>query len=97
MVEDYLSPKALLDKLRLLCRGKSTSDTALCEAFNRETKDGRDMSAFSELLSEAIASILQVKAESELDTFLSGKQMSFLSQKINGLDDFELICFFVIK
>ena len=38
-----------------------------------------------------------VKDESELDSFLSGKQMSFLSETISGLDDFELISFLVIK
>lgn len=97
MVEDHLSPKALLDKLRLLCRGKDLPDQALCAAFNTATKDGRDMTACSELLSDAIASIIDVKEESELDSFLSGKQVSFLFDRINGLDDFELICFIVVK
>lgn len=96
VVENHLSPKALLDKLRLLCRGKGTVDEELCATFNRITKDGRDMSACSELLSDAIASIIDVKEESKLDSFLSGKQISFLSDRINGLDDFELICFIVV-
>lgn len=38
-----------------------------------------------------------VMDESDIDTFLKGKQMSFLSGRIKGLDDFELICFLVIK
>lgn len=49
------------------------------------------------LLGDAIASIIELKDESEMDSFLSGKQMSFLSETINGLDDFELISFLVIK
>ena len=44
-----------------------------------------------------MSSIIEVKDESELDSFLSGKQMSFLSETISGLDDFELISFLVIK
>lgn len=94
---DHLSPKDLLDRMRLLCRGHSEPGTALYQVFNRETKDGRNMAQYSELLSDAIDSIIHVKEESDIDTFLKGKQMSFLSGRIKGLDDFELICFLVIK
>ena len=55
------------------------------------------MSKFSELLGEAIASIIEVKDESDIDSFLGGSQVSFLSNEIKGLDDFELICFLVVK
>lgn len=55
------------------------------------------MSAYSELLSEAISSIIHVKEESDIDAFVQGKQMSFLTNVISGLEDFELICFLVVK
>ena len=97
VVCDHLSPKEMLDRMRLMCKGVSEPDAALCRAFNQETKDGRDMRFYSQLLSDAIDSIIQVKEDSDIDSFLSGKQMSFLSGKISGLDDFELICFLVIK
>lgn len=97
VVCDHLSPKDMLDRMRLMCKGASEADLALCRDFNRETKDGKDMSFYSQLLSDAIDSIIQVKEDSDIDRFLSGKQMSFLSGKINGLDDFELICFLVVK
>ena len=51
----------------------------------------------SELLSLAIDSIIEKKDESDVDSFLKGREMSFLSGAINGLDDFELICFLVVK
>ena len=63
--------------------------SSLCTAFNEETQDGRNMSKYSELLGDSIASIIEVKDENEMDSFLSGKQMSFLSETINGLDDFD--------
>ncbi len=97
VVCDHLSPKDLLDKMRLICKGHSEPERELCRIFNRETKDGHEMGPYSELLSDAIASIIQVKAESDIDSFLRGNQTSFLSGKIKGLDDFELICFLVIK
>lgn len=97
VITDHLEPKELLDHFRLLTKGKTEPDEDLCTAFNRETKDGRDMSQYSELLEEAILSIIDVKNESEIDSFLSGKEMSFLSESFEGLDDFELISFLVIK
>lgn len=97
VVIDHLSPKEMLDSFRLLCKGKTEPDRELCELFNEETNDGRKMSKYSEMLGDAIASIIEVKDESDIDSFLSGKQMSFLTETINGLDDFELISFLVIK
>ena len=97
VVCDHLSPKAMLDKLRYLCKGKATPIPELYRRFNKETKDGRYMQATSALLGDAIASIIETKEESEIVTFLGGGQMSFLSNEIKGLDDFELICFLVVK
>lgn len=97
VVIDHLSPKEMLDSFRYLCKGKTDPDKVLCTVFNEETQDGRNMSKYSELLGDSIASIIEVKDENEMDSFLSGKQMSFLSETINGLDDFELISFLVIK
>lgn len=94
---DYLNPKKLLDDMRLLCRGRKEPVRDLCDQFNEDTEDGKDMSLYSELLSEAIESIVHVKAESDLDSFLTGKQMSFLSNVLSGMEDFELVCFLVIQ
>lgn len=93
---DHLSPKEMLDKIRHLCKGLKEPDKELCVVYNKETKDGRNMEKYSDLLGESITSIIDVKEESEIDSFLSGKQMSFLSETIAGLDDFELICFIVV-
>lgn len=97
IVCDYLNPKKLLDDFRLLCRGKNEPIKEVYEAFNRETKDGTDMTATSELLSFAIESIIDTKEESNIDSFLSGGQVSFLANEIKGLNDFELICFLVVR
>lgn len=94
---DHLSPKVMLDKMRYLCKGKTEPIPELYRKFNDETRDGRDMSAFSKLLGDTISSIIEVKEESDIDSFLGGGQVSFLSGEIKGLDDFELICFLVVK
>ena len=94
---DYLNLKKLLDDIRLLCRGKSKPLPEVYERFNRETDDGRNMADMSELLSEAINSIIAVKEESDIDSLFSAGGTSALMSAVSGLDDFELICFLVIK
>ena len=97
VVCDHLSPKAMLDKMRFLCKGKTEPIKDLCREFNRDTHDGRNMSAISNLLSEAIASIIEVKEESDIDSLFKPGGTSVLMSEINGLDDFELICFLAVK
>lgn len=94
---DYLNPKKLLDDIRLLCRGKKQPIKELCYRFNEETDDGRNMSEMSELLSEAIDSIIDCKEDSDIDSLFSTGGTSALMSNISGLDDFELICFLVVK
>ena len=87
----------MLDDIRLLCRGKSEPIKDLCQRFNEETDDGRDMSAMSELLSESINSIIDSKEESDIDSLFSTGGTSALMSDVSGLDDFELISFLVVK
>ncbi|MDK7186533.1 helicase-related protein [Facklamia hominis] len=94
---DYLNPKKMLDDIRLLCRGKKKPIKDLYQRFNEETDDGRDMTEMSELLSEAINSIIDCKEESDIDSLFSAGGTSALMSAVSGLDDFELICFLVVK
>lgn len=94
---DYLNPKKLLDSFRCLCKGKIEPDFSLCRVFNNRTDDGRDMVAVSELLSDSINSIIDVKEESDIDSLFKPGGTSALLSDISGLDDFELICFLVVE
>ena len=97
VVCNHLSPKKLLDDIRLLCRNHGEPLVELCAEFNRDTADGRDMSQYSALLEYAISAIIENKEESDTDSFLSGGDFSFFDSEIKGLDDFEMICFLVVK
>ena len=97
IVCDYLNPKKLLDTMRLLCRGKGEPCAELCKRFNDETDDGRKMGEISELLSEAINSIIDAKEENDIDSLFKSGGTSALLSAVSGLDDFELICFLVVK
>ncbi|MBR6130234.1 MAG: DEAD/DEAH box helicase family protein [Bacteroidales bacterium] len=97
VVINHLAPKELLDKFRSLCKGKHEPQTALCRQFNKETRDGLKMTHYSKLLGDAIGSVINVKQESDLDSFLEGMQGDLFTNNVTGIDDFELICFLVIK
>lgn len=97
IVCDYLNPKKLLDDFRLLCKGKTEPLDDVCRIFNEETDDSSDMSEVSTLLNEAIESIIATKEESDIDSLFSSGGTSALMSAVSGLNDFELICFLVVK
>ena len=97
VIVNHLEPKDLLDRLRMLCKGKSEPMMELCRKFNGETRDGQRMGTYSRLLGDAIASIVKVKEQSDLFSFFEGDPYALFGNEVRGLDDFELICFLVIK
>ncbi len=94
---DHLQPKKLLDVFRQLCKGKSEPLLDLCKQFNDETKDGRNMRHYSDLLYFAVKAIVDLNEDDSIDSFLSGKQISLAENTIDGLDDFELVCFVNVR
>jgi len=94
---NHLHPKKTLDLLRALCRGKDSEDKALCDIFNKETDDGKNMKEFSKLLELTITSIMDVNDDSDINSLFSGGGTTALLTHFEGLNDFELISFFVIK
>jgi hypothetical protein len=97
VVCDHLSPKELLDKTRSLCKERDAPVMDVCRDFNTETKDGRDMRSVSSLLTDAINSVIDVKAESGIDSLFNPGGTTALDTRIDGLEDFELICFLVVR
>lgn len=97
VVVNHLEPKKLLDRLRHLCKGKNEPIKGLCQPFNKETRNGSNMGKYSDLLCQAISSIINVKEKSDIDSFLDGYAGELFTNTPKGLDEFELICFFVVK
>lgn len=94
---NHLDPKRLLDEMRHLCKGNDVPNKDLVDAFNGETRGCKDMAKYSALLSEAIHSIINVKSEKDVDSLFTDGPSTFGKNDVNGLDDFELIDFLVIK
>lgn len=94
---NYLQPKSLLDLMRKLGKQNPEPNSELCKIFNQETQDGKNMGKYSKLLEETICSIIDVKDESDFESLFSAGESSYMKNTISGLDDFELICFLVVK
>ncbi len=97
LIADHTEAKRLLDLARAACKGRSEPVTRAYKAFNASTRDGKDMRYYSELLDKAIASMIDVQEESDIDSLFSGGKTTALTAKIEGLDDFELISFIVVQ
>lgn len=94
---NHLQVKQILDLLRSSCKNKIVPYDDLCTKFNDETNDGLKMSKYSKLLEDAISSIVDIKAEKDIDSLFAVGGTTALSGEIKGLNDFELIAFMVIK
>lgn len=97
VIRDHLSPKSLLDTMRKLCKGRSSPVMGACRSFNAATKDGKEMGRVSELLNDAVDSIITLQQESELRSLFLPNGTTVLNTRAEGLDDFELICFLVVQ
>lgn len=93
----HTDPKRILDLARTAAKPHEAPIPALYEPFNRETDDGRKMETYSGLLSNAIASMIETKQERDIDSLFTPGETTALVGDIKGLDDFELIAFFVVR
>ena len=98
IIHNHLDSKDVLTALRGLCKGKSTANSIVCDMFNHETQDGKNMSKYYNLLVDSIKSIIEVKKEADINSLFKAGGTSFNNKdSFEGLDDFELICFVVVK
>lgn len=97
VVCNHLETKKMLTILRQLCKGRREPELTLCKAFNKETQNGRKMKFYSQLLHSAVDSIIVKKEERDFDSLFKVGGTTILENKISGAEDFEIICFVVVK
>jgi hypothetical protein len=97
VVANHTEVKHLLDQARKACKGHENPIVEVCTAFNKQTLDGKNMGRYSELLDDAILSMIDTQERSDIDSLFSGGSTSALTTQIEGLDDFELISFLVVQ
>jgi hypothetical protein len=97
IIADHTQVKRLLDLARVACKNHSEPIEKAYKAFNAMTQDGRDMNYYSDLLDQAIRSMIDIQEDKDIDSLFSGGKTTALTTSIEGMDDFELISFLVIQ
>ncbi len=93
----FLHAKKILDYYKKLCSGKNEVLKDLVEEFNKETNEGRKMVRYSDLLESSIVNLLNKKEDIGVVSLFSKGGTAMQKSLFDGIDDFELITFLVIK
>lgn len=97
VIYDYTQVKKILDIIRSTSKTIKEPIKSLCSTFNKETKDGLKMDHYSNLLEKAVGSIIEIKQNDDLNSLLTEGSDVLFNKGIKGIDDFQLVSFFVIK
>jgi hypothetical protein len=97
VIADHTRVKTILDLARAACKHRDQPVASAYRVFNKATDDGRDMAKYSALLDRAIAAIVRVKADKDVESVFASPETTALTGEISGLDDFELVCFLVVQ
>lgn len=94
---NYIQSKKILDYYQKLCSGKKEVFRNLVESFDRETDNGRQMDKYSQLFKESIENIIGKKQETGVRSLFTKGGTSPVKNNIEGLEEFELISFLILK
>lgn len=93
----FLHAKKILDYYKKLCSGKNEVLKELVEEFNKETNDGRKMERYSDLLEASIENLIGKKQDIGVASLFSKGGTTMQKSLFDGIEDFELITFLVLK
>ncbi|MCC7431761.1 DEAD/DEAH box helicase family protein [bacterium] len=94
---NFVNPKQVLSIFRELCFGKEKPYEELCNLFDSETKNGKEMAFYSELLKKAISGLLESYGEKAVLNLFSGETLPKEEEQVKAEEDFELLTWLVIQ
>jgi len=90
------NPKKILDYYQLAIKGQSEPLPSLIQWFNKSTKHGSQMTAYTQLLQKVVQEIVgRVEAEG-IDSLFRLGRTNLGEHRVSDIDDFELISFLVV-
>ena len=95
VIYNHLQPKDVLLVLKMFGKQREVNHKATA-VFNHETQDGRNMAKYARLLEQSIESMLEVKKEADIQSLFRKGGTTF-NTKIDGMNDFEIICYLILK
>lgn len=91
----HTQPKPALDIMRAVCSGHPEPIAKLCREFNRETRDGTRMDAYTDLLDDVVAAITGTQQDKGIESLFSLGEVG--SGTVMGFNDYSLVCFAVLR
>ena len=91
----HTQPKPALDIMRAVCSGHPKPIAELCREFNRETRDGTRMDAYTDLLDDMVAAITGTQQDKGIESLFSLGEVG--SGTVMGFNDYSLVCFAVLR
>ncbi|GJQ64527.1 MAG: helicase [Melioribacteraceae bacterium] len=95
----FANAKQVLDAFRLTCGGRKEPYEDLCELFNSETRDGKELSFHTRLMKKAVTSIKEKFAAKGALNLTSGRDAVLIPHKSAATDksNYELITWLILK
>lgn len=95
---NFTAPKQVLEIFRALCQGKTEPYARLCELFDAQTNDGKDMQRYSALLDSAISAIASQSDKKNLGNLFAGRGGKLVddTKLPKTATDFDLVTWLVI-
>lgn len=91
----HTNPKAALDIMRAACSGVSEPVLELCRAFNRATRDGTDMSLYTDLLDTLVANVNGISEAKGIESLFTLGEVGASGDL--SFDDYSLVSLVVLK
>lgn len=93
----FLHAKKILDYYKKLCSGQNEILKELVNEFNTKTDEGRKMQHYSKLLEIAIENLIGKKQEIGVASLFSKGGTTMQKSLFDGIEDFELVSFLILK
>ncbi|MBE2906709.1 helicase-related protein [Anoxybacillus flavithermus] len=95
---NHIHVKKILDLYRSLCHGKNEVESQLYAAFYEETKNGKEMGVYKQLLEQAVEEIVgKIDQHATLNIFSLGNLDQLMTTANTNLQDFEIVSYLIIK
>jgi len=96
---NFSNAKQILEMFQLLCAGKNEPYGELCKLFQKETNQGKNMDAYSDLLQSALASIKEAFTDRTVENLMSSRSGLLIPplSEDDGQSEFELLTWLIIK
>ena len=98
VIYNFAQAKQILTVFKALCLGVQTAYKDLCQLFDQQTQDGKEMSYYNNLLKQAITQLSAAFQQREIAHLQTGRGAKLLdiNQRITEQTDFNLITWLII-